>query len=119
MENMLKAFLVYEDPTLVAGGRLGDIRTHDLPTLADRSALLPYRTRDRWVFVALSEGSMSWSRYPCGRDADDMQPEGQFTARLWLKYLDMMAAYVRKMRKLLSKGWIGPSGMYGSWEFGD
>lgn len=58
MENMLKAFLIYETPALIASGRLHDIATHDLAKLADRSSLVPYRVRDRWVFVALSEGSM-------------------------------------------------------------
>lgn len=119
MENMLKAFLVYEHPAFVAGGRLTEIASHDLVKLAARSSIVPYRARDRWVFEALSEGSQSWARYPCGRDADDIRPEGQFTVALWVKYCAMMEAYSKKVRKLLARGWTGPYGFHGTWEFHD
>lgn len=117
MENIIKAFLVYEHPAFIAGGRIQGITTHDLVKLSEQSTLVPYAMRDRWVFEALAEGSTSWARYPCGRDADDVRPEGQFTARLWVKYCDMMAAYTAKLRKLLTKGWKGPYGRYGNWTF--
>lgn len=119
MENMLKALLIYENPAFVAGGRLTEVATHDLIKLAARSSLVPYRTRDNWVFEALSEGNLSWARYPCGRDADDVRPEGQFTIDLWLKYCAMMEAYANKLRKLLTRGWTGPYGPHGTWEFTD
>lgn len=119
MENMLKALLVYEHPAFVAGGRLTEVVSHDLGKLAARSSLVPYRTRDKWVFDVLAEGSLSWARYPCGRDADDVRPEGQFTVDLWLKYCAMMDAYANKLRRLLTRGWIGPYGPYGTWEFKD
>lgn len=119
MENMLKAFLVYEYPTTVAEGYLKDITTHDLWRLAERSSLVPFKVRDRWVFEALADGNESWARYPCGRDADNVQPEGQLTSRLWLRYCAMMKSYTRKMHKLLTKGWTGPYGYYGAWTFSD
>jgi hypothetical protein len=117
MENMLKAFLVYENPSFVDDGYLKDITTHDLSKLADRASLVPYKARDRWVFEALTEGNESWARYPCGRDADDIQLESHFTVKLWEKYSDMMNLYSNKMKKLLSKGWDGPYGHYGKWKF--
>lgn len=119
MENMLKAFLVYEDPSLIEEGFISKITTHNLWSLANRTSCIPYKARDRWVFEALSEGNESWARYPCGRDADDIQPEGQFTVRLWEKYCSMMNIYTVKMKKMLSKGWVGPFGFYGKWEIID
>lgn len=120
MENMLKAFIVYEDPSAIAEGSLSKIiTTHDLWTLANRTSCIPYKVRDRWVFEALSEGNESWARYPCGRDADSIQPEGQFTVRLWEKYCSMMDLYAAKIKKMLKKGWAGPSEFYGRWEFTD
>lgn len=117
MENMLKAFLVYEFPGTVDNGYLKDITTHDLWKLAEKSSLVPYKVRDRWVFDALSDGNESWARYPCGRDAEDINLEGHFTPHLWVKYCDMMQAYHVKMRKLLEKGWQGPHGNHGRWSF--
>lgn len=75
MENMLKAFLVYEAPKFIADGYLKGITTHDLAALARSSNLVPYRDRDMWVFEALSDGNESWARYPCDRNANDVQPE--------------------------------------------
>ena len=115
MENMLKAFLVYETPRYVADGYLKEITTHELPVLARASTLIPYRERDMWVFKALSKGNESWARYPCGRNADDVQPEQSWSPELWIKYCDMIRAYARKMQRLLGKGWVGPYGHYGSW----
>lgn len=117
MENMLKAFLVYEYPEYVADGYLTGITSHDLPALADKSSLLPYRARDRWVYAELAAGNESWMRYPCGRNANDMQIEQQLSVKLWLKYCDVMQLYESKMERLLTKGWTGPYGFYGSWEF--
>ena len=118
MENMLKAFLVYDDPSLIAEGYLNKkIKTHDLSQLAENASRVPYRIRDQWVFEALSEGNESWARYPCGRSADDIQLEGQFTEKLWDKYCAMMHSYGSEIRRLLSIGWEGPCEFYGRWEF--
>lgn len=117
MENMLKAFLVYEHPNTVAEGYLKKITTHDLGKLADHSSLVPYKLRDRWVFEALAQGNESWARYPCGRNADDLRPQGLFISKLWYKYYAMMAAYTVKMQQLLTKGWIDPYGNQSTWRF--
>lgn len=117
MENMLKAFLVYEHPNVVADGYIKDIATHDLSKLADLSSLIPYKVRDRWVFEALAEGNESWARYPCGRDADDIRPPAQFTEKLWDKYCSAMGVYITKMQTLLTKGWRDPYGDLGRWIF--
>lgn len=119
MENMIKAFLVYEFPDYVSDGCLKGITSHDLPALADKSSLVPYKARDRWVFEAFAEGNESWMRYPCGRTADDVQFEQQFSANLWVKYCAMMNLYAVKLKKLLAKGWTGPCGHYGKWTFGE
>ncbi|CAM3126634.1 hypothetical protein COSO111634_02995 [Corallococcus soli] len=69
---------------------------------------VPFKVRDRWAFYALAERNESWACYPCRHDAGDVRPEGQFTAKLWLKYCAMMPPYTDKMQKLLTKEWAGP-----------
>lgn len=117
MENMLKSFLVYENPSYIDEGYLKKIMTHDLCDLAERSSLVPHKVRDRWVFERLSNGNESWARYPCGLNADDVAMEDQFTDRLWFRYCAMMAAYQKKMERLLSRGWTCPYGRKGRWIF--
>lgn len=56
-------------------------------------------------------------RYPCGRNADEIQLEQQFSVELWVKYCALMKLYERKMERLLTKGWKGPYGFYGTWDF--
>lgn len=118
MENMLKAFCIYEDPSLVSEGRINNrITTHNLWTLVERTSLIPHKSRDKWVFDMLSSGNESWARYPCGLNANDIEFERQFTMGLWKRYCSMILVYRTEMEKLLIKGWTGPYGFYGKWTF--
>lgn len=118
LENAIKAFLVYEHPEWVADGYLhAEVCSHRLVALSERSSLIPYRDRDRWVLAAFEEGNQSWMRYPCGRHADDTEAERNMPERLWAGYLRVMKGYGAKLTRLLGKGWVGPHGSGGGrWE---
>jgi hypothetical protein len=117
LENAIKAFLVYENPQWVSDGYLhSEITNHRLSALADKSHLIPYKDRDRWVLRAFEDGNESWMRYPCGRRADDTVVEPNFDDRLWHGYLRVMRGYGTKLKKQLSKGWKGPHQFQGRWE---
>lgn len=117
LENAIKAFVVYEHPEFVANGRLArDIRSHKLVELSRLSKAIPYRSRDEWILAAFEDGNESWMRYPCGRDATEVQPQGQMTDRLWNGYRRVTSGYGRKLKTLLRKGWRDPDGEFGSWE---
>ena len=119
LENAIKAFLVYEHPHLVEGGYLHrEICSHELVALSNLSSMIPYRDRDEWVLAAFENGNQSWMRYPCGRNADDLDPEGHMTEGLWRGYRRVAAGYGRKLKRLLAKGWKGPHGWEGYWETG-
>lgn len=112
LENAIKAFLVYEHPSWIAEGKLHyDLRSHKLTLLSERSSLIPYRDRDRWVLSAFEQGNESWARYPCGLHAHDIQDEANITDRLWEGYSRVMKGYGNKLVKLLEKRWVGPHGV--------
>lgn len=116
LENAIKAYLVYEHPQLVAGGSLArEIRTHKLVALSHLSSEIPNRNRDEWVLAAFEDGNDSWMRYPCGRDASQLQPQGQMTDQLWAAYRRVVRGYGRKLKRLLAKGWTGPHSQGGTW----
>lgn len=116
LENAIKGFLVYEHPEWIADGYLHPVVTsHKLTSLADKSTLIPYTKRDRWILKAFEEGNESWMRYPCGRRANDVTIEPSFGDKLWFGYLRVMTGYSRKIRRLLEKGWKGPHAFEGSW----
>jgi hypothetical protein len=117
LENAIKAFLVYEHPEWVTDGYLhGDMCSHKLVALSERSSLIPYKNRDRCVLAAFEAGNESWMRYPCGRRADDVESEQSLPEALWAGYERVMRGYGNKLIRLLGKGWTGPYGVGGRWE---
>lgn len=119
LESALKAFLVYEHPDWVSGGRLDTrLRSHKLTQLAMQSNLVPYRNRDQPVLAAFEEGNESWMRYPCGLHADDLSPQRPMDAKLWLAYRRVMRGYGKKLTRLLALGWTDPYGQKGEWTLG-
>jgi hypothetical protein len=117
LENVIKCFLIYEYPDMVSSGILGrDIKNHRLSELANKSTLIPYKQRDRWVLQAFESGNESWMRYPCGRNAADMAREKNFDQKLWNAYLRVMSLYGGKLKKLLFLGWKGPHVFDGNWD---
>lgn len=119
LENAIKAFLVYEHPEWIRGGRISDeLCSHKLTVLADKSCLIPYRDRDKAVLAAFEDGNESWMRYPCGLNADSISPQRQMEAKLWLAYRRVMRGYGKKLSHLLAKGWTDPYGRKGTWTLG-
>lgn len=119
LESAIKAFLVYEHPDWIRGGRLGDeLCSHKLVQLSEKSSLIPYRARDQWILAAFEDGNESWMRYPCGLHADDVRPQRQMHDKLWNGYRRVMRGYGKRLTRLLAKGWADPYGKHGSWALG-
>jgi hypothetical protein len=117
LENSIKAFLEYEHPGYVADGSLSnEMCSHRLVALSELSSQIPYRNRDEWVLAAFEAGNESWMRYPCGRNANDLQPQAQMTDRLWNGYRRVARGYGLKLKRLLERGWKGPHDWGGTWQ---
>lgn len=111
IENILKSYLIFEDPSLVANGMLSKrIRTHRLSALRDMSRLVPYKNRYAAVLAAMEDGLESWARYPCGLTHTGSTYERVVTPELWLAYNSMFNAYQKRLESLLTKVWRAPSG---------
>ena len=109
LENAIKAFLVYENPSWIANGRLDKkLRSHSLTNLAQRSTLIPYKKRGTPTLLAFEDGLDSWARYPCSLDAARTKPESQMPRFLWGRYLKLMGRYGIQLRRLLERRWKGP-----------
>src|SRR5258708_7849541 len=109
LENAIKAFLVYENPSWVSNGRLsGKLRSHSLSSLQKQSKLIPYKKRFIHVLEAFESGLDSWFRYPCALTVQDTKEEGHLFDHLWVGYGKVMRAYGKKLGTLLKKGWNGP-----------
>jgi len=119
LESAIKAFLVYEHPKWIRGGRLDDeLCSHKLTKLAGKSSLIPYRDRDQGILAVFEDGNASWMRYPCGLHADDIGPQRPIEDELWLGYRRVMRGYGKKLTRLLAKGWTDPYGQAGKWTLG-
>lgn len=119
LENAIKAFLVYENPNLVEGGRLAKgLKSHKLVNLMKQSKTIPMKKRSETIIAVFEEGIETWSRYPCGLNAHQTDYQRWFTPELWHAYCDLMRRYGCKLRAHLEKGWAGPHGAFGKWRFG-
>ena len=117
LENTLKAFVVYQNPDLVANGRLGNrVRSHKLTALAGNVDRLPWPHRGPPVLREFERGIESWARYPCALSASESESEQVLRDWLWQRYRKLMRAYGKQLQTLLRRGWNGPHGEGGRWE---
>lgn len=119
LENMLKGFLVYENPTWISNGTLASpLRTHTLTKLQRAAKTVPYKNSLLWVPRALEDGLESWARYPSALKASDSKPEQVLSLTVWNGFERLMAAYSRRLATQLSASvWRGPHGFEGRWKF--
>jgi hypothetical protein len=118
VENMIKAFLVYENPHWISNGRLSrNLRSHRLTELQAQSQLIPYKRRYRWVLAQFEEGLESWARYPCGLSIGMTTHQKRMHHEIWTGYCRLMTACGKRLMVLLRKEWHGPHGFRGHWTF--
>jgi len=116
LENAIKAFLVYENPSWISNGQLsGKLKSHSLTALQKQSKLIPRRRSHIRVLEEFESGLDSWFRYPCALNIQDTMEERHLYQDLWDGYGKLMSAYGKKLGKLFNKGWNGPHGFYGQW----
>ncbi|HIQ54926.1 MAG TPA: hypothetical protein EYH51_16950 [Pseudomonas pachastrellae] len=117
LENVIKAYLVYENPEFVAEGALSrEIQTHRLTKLANRSQLLPYKVRGLKTLTYYEDGLESWARYPCGLNWTKTREQSLLDQRSWDNYLWLMRAYELRFKKLMKVGWKGDHDFAGRFE---
>lgn len=112
LENLIKAFLIYENPRYIEGGRLSRelLNGHGLSALQKACRKVPAPIRTRHVFETLEVGVNSWARYPCSTTAARETEERTVSNEVWAEYCKVFELYSRKLEKLLSKRWKGPYG---------
>lgn len=111
VENLLKAFLIYENPAYISRGMLANqLRTHQLTKLWQTSRFVPYKNRYIGTVAALEDGLESWARYPCGLTYNGKSFENEMTEKLWSSYNGMFASCSKRLEHLLTKGFETSSG---------
>ena len=119
LENLLKAFLIFENPKYIEGGKLANqlLNGHSLSKLQKRCKKIPSPKRTRHVFETLEVGVNSWARYPCATSLQRETEERVVTPEFWQCYNDVFERYSKKLEQLLSKKWKGPYGEITSVQF--
>lgn len=117
LENMIKAYLIYEFPEFVQNGFLSKkIQTHKLTKLAKQSSLLPYQSQSVNTLSYYEDGLESWARYPCGLNWAQTKEQNLLSQKVWKNYMWLMGVYESRFKKLILKGWEGPHQFEGSFE---
>lgn len=118
LENCIKAYLVYENPEWISGGKLSKkLRSHSLTKLASMSQKLPPAKHDGRIIAAFEHGLESWARYPCGLTVESTEEEAVLTEVLWIEYVELISLYGNQMQDMLREKWNGPHGIGGHFEF--
>jgi hypothetical protein len=105
LENALKAFLVYENPTWISNGRLAkNLKTHSLTQLQTNANLVPYRRQYLEVLEAFESGLESWFRYPCALTIEETKQERNLYSFLWEGYKRVMKSYGKQRLSLAATG---------------
>ncbi len=118
LENLIKSFIVYENPTWISNGHLNKkMRSHKLSELAALSNELPYKKRGQTTLEVFEDGLESWARYPCALTIQSSRRQLDFNPLLWNEYLKTSYSYCNKLVKLLSKMWTGPHGFTVQYKF--
>jgi len=112
MENLLKAFLIYENPNYIEGGKLSKrlLNGHGLSQLQQQCKKIPQPKRTRHVLEALEVGVNSWARYPCSTSVERQSLERAVTDELWAEYNRVFDLYSKRLELLLSKTHKGAYG---------
>ena len=118
LENAIKAFLVYEHPEWVSNGVVArPLRSHALVDLSRKSSLIPWQRRGPIILSRFERALESWARYLCALDASETESEQCLPPVLWAGYLGLIRAYGKALMTLLQRGWDGPHGVSGCFEF--
>lgn len=112
LENLIKAFLIYENPHYIKDGRLSShlLNGHSLSKLQRRCKKIPSPKRTLHVFETLEVGVNSWARYPCATAVGKESKERTVTPQFWEAYNHVFKLYCMRLEQLLSKKWKGPYG---------
>ena len=116
MENLIKAFLIYENPHYIEGGKLSRklLNGHSLSGLQKECRKIPQPKRTVGVLETLESGVNSWARYPCSTSQERQTWERAVTPEFWNEYNRVFDLYSARLEVLLSKKW---KGAYGSVTF--
>jgi hypothetical protein len=115
LENLIKAFLIYENPHYIAHGKLSCklLNGYSLTELQGKCKQIPSPKRTRYVFKILEAGINSWARYPCATSVEREAKERVVMAEFWASYNRVFNLYSKRFEQLLSKKWKGPYGWVG------
>lgn len=115
LENLLKAYLVYENPRYIEGGRLSPqlLNGHGLSKLQSKCRKVPSPKRTRHVFETLEVGVNSWARYPCSTSLERETEEREVTDSFWREYNRVFELYRLRLERMLTRRWKGPYGKVG------
>tara|TARA_R110002074_G_scaffold373069_3_gene548887 strand:- start:40800 stop:41354 length:555 start_codon:yes stop_codon:yes gene_type:complete len=107
LENLIKAYLIYENPRYIEGGKLSKqlLNGHSLSKLQKKCKKIPSPKRTLHVFETLEVGVNSWARYPCATSIERESKERSVTPEFWASYNWVFDLYSKRLEQLLSKKW--------------
>ncbi|MCO6496815.1 MAG: hypothetical protein J5I50_04035 [Chitinophagaceae bacterium] len=111
LENLIKAILIVENPTLISENRMNKaLLKHDLFELYANSRKIRTNKQERNLLSILSEATPYWSRYPVPLNASKIKEEKYLTDKIHLHYISLFEKSRKRLYNMTKNGYIGSNG---------
>lgn len=109
VENLLKAIIISEQPSLVSNGELSkEIRSHKLTYLAGLISEMDFHEEEVNLLNIFQEAISYWGRYPSPLYSDQLTLEKVATDEFHAEYERLYDRIHRHLYQLIRNGWQGP-----------
>ena len=111
IENLLKAYLIASDPSLINTGKLNkSILNHDLINLASKSDI-DFSDEERYLMKILSDAIPYWGRYPIPMSYDQIKKETIADESIFDIYKILFVKIFEVTFKKIENGWDAGNGV--------
>ncbi|MDO1582185.1 hypothetical protein [Rhizobium oryzicola] len=118
LENLLKGLIIHNNCKLIENGQLhSKVKTHDLRKLLRDANVADATLKDLEFADLISDGIVSWARYPCDLNVDRTDRPHTFSETLWETYVSLYSRLQTRLKNLLEAGWTSPSGQFSRYVF--
>lgn len=111
IENLLKAYLIAENPSLINKGRIDKgITSHDLIFLASKTGIA-FSKKEKDLMKVLSEAIPYWGRYPIPLHYQQIKKETIADEDLFKIYKKLFVKIFESTFKKIENGWDAKNGV--------
>lgn len=112
IENLLKGFIVFDDPTTITSGKIKRIKTHKITNLIKEISYIKLSEEELDICKKIEEAIPYWGRYPIPLEVSDITPDIGITSETRKIINDMYGRLASILYQKVKDGWESGTGEY-------